>query len=334
MTITIFFVYGQQSSYQTNNQIEFSNKAVQEAAQTISRFRKTSPFLLNEERLLLLDKIQTYSDSMDKSIFLRYMESSNEASIEMESEVPIIYFYKEAFDKVLYELQNTVVEKGTAVVWLLYNMGFIIKTPSGSFAMDIDHRWAEQLEPYLDFLCATHNHRDHQNAELMDAMNIKGKPVLSNFYIQDEEYCSKGSNSYKIGNFTIHTSLTDHLSNIDDFNTVFRVECGEDAGDFSILHSGDSGFKPERFINVQGPVSMVILRYGATNESNILGTGEGQVETNYAALSHLIELRHSPWPHGQASIPVTLGNLPKVKCKNTFLPFWGEKMTFKNGEMY
>ena len=334
MITTVFFVSAQQSSYQANNQIESSNKAVQEAAQTISKFRKTSPFLLNDERLMLLDKIQTYSDNLDKSFFVSYMQSSDETSIKMESAIPIIYFYREAFDKVLYELQNTVVEEGAAVVWLLYNMGFVVKTPSGSFGMDIDHRWAKQFEPYLDFLCVTHNHRDHQNAELMDAMNNNGKPVLSNFYIQDEKYCSKASSSYKIGDFTIHTSLTDHLSNIDDFNTVFRVECGEDAGSFSILHSGDSGFKPEKFVNVQGPVSMVILRYGATNESNILGTGEGQIETNYAALSHLIELRHSPWPHGQASIPVTLENLPEVKCENTFLPFWGERMTFKNGEMY
>lgn len=312
---------------------EFANGAVKQTAQTISEFRKTTPFLLNDERKNLLNIIQAYS-KYDNEEFVEYTKSSDEKSIIMEKTVPILYFYREAFDKVLYELKNTEVKEGTAVVWMLYNMGFVVKTPSGSFAIDIDHRWAVQLEPYLDFLIATHEHRDHHNVELMDAMHNKGKPVLSNFYKKDKEYYSKTGTSYKIGIFTIKSSLTDHLNNVKDFNMVYRVECGEDAGNFSILHCGDSGFKPERFINVQGPVSMVVLRYGAKNESDILGTGEGQVETDYAALSHILELRHKPWPNGQASIPVTLNNLPNVKCKNTFLPFWGEKMTWENGKMY
>jgi hypothetical protein len=50
---------------------------------------------------------------------------------------------------------------------------------------------------------------------------------------------------------------------------------------------------PNTLNNVQGPVSVVVIRWGAPRESNIFGIGEGQVETSYAVLSHLIELRHS-----------------------------------------
>lgn len=313
-----------------------TSEAVQEAAQTMQQFRKTSPFLLDNERLILWDKIQVYSDNLLDTTFKEYLTNSEEDAVNMEDTIPILYFYREAFDKILYEVKNTKVEYGSTLVWLLYNMGFVVKTPSGCFGIDIDHRLAEQLEPYLDFLCITHNHGDHYNIKLMEAMNNHGKPILSNFHKRSGEYLSTTPTSYKIGNFSIHTNMSDHLANPDfpNFVTAFRIECGEDAGNFSMLHCGDSGFSPEHFMNVQGPVNLVVLRWGAPRESNILGTGEGQVKPDYAVLSHLIELRHKPYPHGQASITKTLEHLPTVKCENTILPFWGEKLTWKNGKMY
>lgn len=324
------------SSCQKNfdNPEKHKNEEVQEAAQTMLQFRETSPLLLNNERLTLLNKFQTYSDNLNESTFKSYFNSHEEVAVNMENAIPMLYFYREAFDKVVDEVKNTKVNKGTTLVWLLYNMGFVIKTPSGCFGIDIDHRLAEQLEPYLDFICITHNHGDHYNTKLMEAMNDKGKPVLSNFYNKSKKYLSITPTVYNIGEFTIYTDISSHLTQIPNFVTSFRIECGEDAGNFSMLHCGDSGFDPKNFMNVQGPVSMVILRWGAPRESNILGTGEGQVNPDYALLSHLIELRHKPYPYGQASIPKTLEHLPNVKCKNTIMPFWGEKLTWENGEIY
>jgi hypothetical protein len=269
-------------------------------------------------------------------MFKEYLSSSEEEATRMEDTTPILYGYREAFDKVLYEVKNNKVKPGTTLVWMLYNMGFVVKTPSGCFGIDIDHRLAEQLEPYLDFLVITHNHGDHQNAKLIAAMAKHGKPILSNFYKDGKSYLSTRATNYKIGNFTIRTDISDHLLNpkLPDFVTLFRIECGEDSGNFSMLHCGDSGFDPKRFKNVQGPVNMLVLRWGAPRENNILGTGQGQVQPDYAVLSHLIELRHEPYPHGQASITKTLEHLPNVKCENTILPFWGEKLIWKNGKMY
>ena len=323
-------VTAQKNSFQ-KDQKSFSNEAVQ----TMLQLKKTSPLLLNDKRLFLLNKFQTYSDNLAHTTFKEYLTSPEQTSVSMEHTIPMLYCYRDAFDKVLDEVKNTNVKKGTTLVWMLYNMGFVVKTPSGCFGIDIDHRWAEQLEPYLDFLCVTHDHTDHQNTKLMEAMNKHGKPILSNFYKKDEKYVSTAAASYKIGDFTIHTDISDHLADpkLPDFVTLFRIGCGEDAGSFSILHCGDSGFNPIRFTNVQGPVNMVVLRYGASRENNILGTGKGQVKPDYAVLSHLIELRHRPWPNGQASIPIALNNLPTVECENTILPFWGEKLIWKNGKM-
>ncbi|MFV0590671.1 MAG: SGNH/GDSL hydrolase family protein [Draconibacterium sp.] len=302
----------------------------------MSQFRNTSPFVLDNERLKFWDKFQIYSDSLESTTFKEYLKQPEAECVNMEDSIPMLYFYREAFDKVLDEVKNTKVEYGSTLVWMLYNMGFVVKTPSGCFGIDIDHRLAEQLEPYLDFLCITHKHGDHYNKNLMTAMSKHGKPVLSNFYEESGEYLSTAPTTYKIGNFSIRTDMADHLANpkFPNFVTVFRIQGGEDSGNFSMLHCGDSGFNPKHFTNVQGAVNLLVLRWGAAMENNILGTGNGQVVPDCAVLSHLIELRHEPYPHGQASITKTLEHLPNVKCENTILPFWGEKLTWKNGELH
>lgn len=299
------------------------------------QLQRTNPFNLDSTRLDLLYTAETYSDSFPPDQFKAYLQSDALDAERLEQQVPILYAYRTAFDKVFHELKTTEVKNGTAVVWLLYNMGFIVKTPSGAFGIDVDHRMAEQFAPYLDFLCITHNHGDHAHPKLMEAMVKLGKPVLSNFYEKSLTYLSKEATVYSIGNFKIRTDLSDHLANpkFPNFVTTYRIEAGEDAGNFSILHCGDSGFNPAHFNNVDGQVDMVVIRWGAPRENNIFGSGEGQVQTRYAALSHLIELRHKPYPQGQASVTKTLEHLPNVKVANTFLPFWGEKMTWENGEL-
>ncbi|WP_147383944.1 MBL fold metallo-hydrolase [Maribellus luteus] len=326
----------QDGAFNENDNDDKLSEAVQEAAQVMTQFRKTSPFLLDAERLELWDKFEVYSDNLEKTTFKEYLNKPEDEAVSMEDTIPMLYFYREAFDKVLDEVKNTKVNYGNTSVWMLYNMGFVVKTPSGCFGIDIDHRLAEKLEPYLDFLCITHNHGDHYNNKLIEAMNMNGKPVLSNFHKGSREYVSTTPTTYRIGNFSIRTDISDHLANPDfpDFVTVFRIEGGEDSGNFSMLHCGDSGFNPNHFTNVEGAVSMLVMRWGAPRENNILGAGEGQVIPDCAVLSHLIELRHDPYPRGQASITKTLEHLPNVKCNNTILPFWGETLRWKNGEMH
>ncbi|WP_294082701.1 DUF4998 domain-containing protein [Proteiniphilum sp. UBA5384] len=307
-----------------------------EGIDVMLQLNSTSPFVLDEERLQLLKKIEILSDEFNNpSYFGQYLNSSEEAAIDMEYSSPLLFCYRNAFDKVIDEVKNTQVESGSVAIWLLYNMGFIVKTPSGAFGVDVDHRLASQLEPYLDFICVTHNHVDHANVKLMDAMNSKGKPVLSNFYTKSAQFYSKVPANYTIGNFTIKTDITDHLRDpaLPDFVTVFKIDCGPDAGHFTMLNCGDSGFNPIHFTNVEGPIDLAVFRWGAARENDILGTGSGQVQTDYIVLSHLIEQRHKPYPEGQASITQTLKHLPGVKCDNTVIPFWGEKMIWKNGQM-
>ncbi|MEC3880520.1 hypothetical protein [Parapedobacter sp. 10938] len=308
-------------------------RGMRDAVRTMEQFRKTSPFVLDDERLRFLNTFQVYADSLEATTFKAYLNKPEAEVEQMEAGIPMIYCYREAFDKVLHEVKNTKVKEGTALVWLLYNMGFVVKTPSGCFGIDVEHRLAEQLAPYLDFIGITHNHGDHAHVKLMEAMTKAGKPVITNFYKGCAEYRSTTATSYQVGNFTIRTDISSHLRNpkLPDFVMSLRIDCGDDAGNFSLLSCGDSGFESDRFANVQGDVDLLVLRWGAPRENDIIGTGPGLVNPRYAVLSHLIELRHEP--KGQASITQTLKHLPGVNCENTLLPFWGEQFVWADGKL-
>ena len=164
---------------------------------TVQELWSTSPLTLDAKRTGALAKIQGYADNCLSDYFSTFLSGYDQTSENMEKADPILIYYRSAFDRVLEDIKNSSVEEGTVELWQLYNMGYVIKTSSGCFAIDISHRWAKELAPYIDFLCVTHNHADHYNKELIQAMFDLGKPVLSN-YLQDEsyEYTSKTPTDY------------------------------------------------------------------------------------------------------------------------------------------
>ena len=232
--------------------------------------------------------------------------------MSMEKSEPILYYYRSAFDRVMDGIENSKVENGTAEIWLLYNMGYIVKTPSGCFAIDISHRWAKELAPYIDFLCVTHKHSDHY------------------------PYTAKGDKDYEIGKFKIRTCITDHNnSGLSNFVTIFQIDCGDDTGNFVFMHVGDSNFKPEQYTNIAPHVNVLIPRYApnALTENNILGTGAGQVQPDYVLLSHILEMAHAGVDASRWSLDMALERASKINCDQTYVPMWGEKMVWKNGKL-
>jgi len=312
-------------------QTGFTNEAILNLYQLWT----TSSLSVDTSRRNLLQKMQDYANLLTPDIFQIYLSSTDQTSIDMEKSNPVLSCYRFAFDHALEGVKNEKVENGTVAIWLFYNMGYVVKTPSGCFGVDINHRWAEKLAPYLDFLCVTHNHADHISTGLMQAMYDAGKPVISNFYLASNKYCSKTPTNYTIGKFSVRTAITDHDGGDPvNFVSVFRIDCGDDSGNFSLLHCGDSSFDQKQFTNVQGgSVSLSILRNGSKAENNIVGTGSGQMTPSNAFLSHIIELRHqidvSPI---RFKLSETLGHCSQINCKNTSMPFWGEKLTWKEGK--
>ena len=297
----------------------------------------TSPSIVNTERADALSTIQGYADKCLDDYFISFLNGFDQASMSMEKSEPILYYYRSAFDRVMYGIENSKVENGTAEIWLLYNMGYIVKTPSGCFAIDISHRWAKELAPYIDFLCVTHKHSDHYNTDLIQAMFDLDKPVLSN-YLKDTTYpyTAKGDKDYEIGKFKIRTCITDHNnSGLSNFVTIFQIDCGDDTGNFVFMHVGDSNFKTEQYTNIAPHVNVLIPRYApnALTENNILGTGAGQVQPDYVLLSHILEMAHAGVDASRWSLDMALERASKINCDQTYVPMWGEKMVWKNGKL-
>ena len=297
----------------------------------------TSPLIVNTERADALSTIQGYADKCLDDYFISFLNGFDQASMSMEKSEPILYYYRSAFDRVMDGIKNSKVENGTAEIWLLYNMGYIVKTPSGCFAIDISHRWAKELAPYIDFLCVTHKHSDHYSTDLIQAMFDLCKPVLSN-YLKDTTYpyTAKGDKDYEIGKFKIRTCITDHNnSGLSNFVTIFQIDCGDDAGNFVFMHVGDSNFKPEQYTNIAPHVNVLIPRYApnALTENNILGTGAGQVQPDYVLLSHILEMAHAGVDASRWSLDMALERASKINCDQTYVPMWGEKMVWKNGKL-
>ena len=138
------------------------------SAQTIEQmadifWNKTSCRELTTERRAAMDKMQTYVDTFTHTLFNEYLATP--AGTDKERGIEgwgLMKFYNMAFDKVLAEVPATEVKKGEVVVWQLYNMGYIVKTQTQCFGIDVYHKHAEKLAPMIDFMMITHNHGDHQ----------------------------------------------------------------------------------------------------------------------------------------------------------------------------
>ena len=304
----------------------------------------TSPLVLDAKRTEAMEKLQDYADKCKADYFSVFLSGYDQTSLNMAKSDSILYFYRTAFERVLDGVKSSTVENGTAQIWLLYNMGYIIKTPSGCFGIDISHRWAEEFAPYLDFLCVTHKHSDHYSNNLIQAMYDLDKPVLSNYLqpVASYPFYSKKSEEYTIGNFKIRTCITNHNeASLKNFVTVFYIDCGDDAGGLTLIHTGDSNFKPVQYADITDAndvnhhVNVLIPRYApnALTENDIIGTGTGQVTPDYVLLSHVLELSHADEEDSRWTVQSAWERASKINCQQTYVPMWGEKLVWKNGKL-
>lgn len=303
-----------------------------EAKEAMEKLWSTSSLNHNTKRLEAFDAIQKYADLCSSTYFNNYQKSLDTAAANMEKYDPILTCYRLSFDKVLEDIKSAQVENHTTVMWNLYNMGYIIKTLKGCFGIDINHRYAEKLEPYLDFLCVTHNHSDHYSTELIEKMFGANKPVISNYLKNaDYPYTTKGTKAFTIGSFTVTTNITDHNTSLKNFVTTFQIDCGNDGGDLVLMHVGDSNYEPEQY-NIIKPINIFIARYAPNElqENRIIGN---KVTPNYVLLSHILELAHAGAEESRWSIKMGLERVSKINCDKTILPFLGEKLIWKNEKL-
>ncbi|MHA4811627.1 MBL fold metallo-hydrolase [Flavitalea flava] len=138
--------------------------------------------------------------------------------------LPVQEFYHHRIEDALDEMEKTRVEKG-AVIWKLYNMGFIVKTRTTTFAFDLvsgvntgcpafalSEKTIDRLVSQCDALFLSHRHQDHVEETIAWKFIKSGKPVVAPLQIWADK--------------PIHRSIT-HLQRVADSIQFLPVQQGK-----------------------------------------------------------------------------------------------------------
>ena len=236
-----------------------------------------------------------------------------------------------SFEKVFREAKETVVTGDAPAVWSVYNMGYVVKTRSALFSIDLVHRRAAEFAPFLDFALITHNHDDHWRREFYGAMNSAGKTVVSNFldnygaadwrkgganWMANGGYI-RGVKEFRLKDVQLRTSLIDHNDYLIDFTTAFEIKIG----DFLLYHTGDSGKGTEhKLVTTWGRPDLWLFFPGCGID---VAKAVSKVNPKRVAFGHLWELGHRT---GRLKTPMIRSALAKATtvCADVSVPLWGD----------
>ena len=266
-----------------------------------------------------LDVWQRETDLVSAGTYGKYRQDGNTRSLASLEKLEM------SFEKVFREAREVKVEDKPAV-WSVYNMGYVVKTREALFSIDLVHRRAPELAPYLDFELVTHNHADHFHKELYQAMDGAGKTVISNFldnygtrnWKKDGGY-TRAVKTFKIKDVEIRTSLIDHNEYLIDFTTAFEIRYG----DFILYHTGDSGRGTESKLGtVWGKPDLWLFFPGCGID---VAAATRKVEAKRIVFGHLWELGHRT---GRLTTPMIRKALVKAEpaCKAVSAALWGDRV--------
>ena len=237
----------------------------------------------------------------------------------LEKEYPILFFYEKALDRIIREIPETHPAEGEVVFWHLYNMGYVIKTANVCFGLDLNHRRASELEPFIDFVLTTHNHVDHYDAELFKRMAAAGKKVISNFYPAPGFH--RPPAELEICGIKILTQENDHNPTLQKFVTSYFITLPNGCtvfatGDSRNVEQLDPPCAPDFFI----PHPRVGLK---------VPEAVSKFHPGCVLYSHFLEMRHCP-PTPWYAVPYDLLDDERqgVEAQNSSAraPLWGEKL--------
>ena len=286
-------------------------------------WNKSSCKVMTEERRAAMAEMQTYVNTFTHTLFNEYMAapagSDKVAGIEQWG---LMKYYNMALEKLLAEIPATKVKKGEVVVWQLYNMGYVVKTQTQCFGIDLYHKYAEKLAPMIDFLLVTHNHSDHKSPKLFAELKSQGKAVYSNFL--DNGHKVTTGDEITIGNISIKVNTVDHNKTLTNFVNTYEVNCYASKGkSYTILFSGDAHNYEQ--LSATGKIDLFVphLAVGLNMAEAVKKLNPKEV-----LMSHILELGHAinKW---RWSYEYGLNECEKLQREGVYMPVWGEKIVLK-----
>jgi hypothetical protein len=276
-----------------------------------------SNFLARWQKTTILDHYGWQLSSGTWGVYRSYWVKNPAKAAQMEDTIPILYYLHKAVNTSVAEIRATPVKHG-AIIWKLYNMGYIVKTRDACFGIDINQPGSEKLADVLDFVIASHIHSDHNNMALLDAMVAAGKPVYSPFYSRGTHISS--SREFNFGEVNIHFTMNVQA---DVPVIVSQIDCGKSAHHYTIYHVGDSrsvtDFNPDR------PINLFILHI--ENAMNVFDA-VARVKPDITVYDHVMELGHSigQW---RWSYQYTYNKIKNLLPAHSYVLTWGERLTIE-----
>ena len=231
-----------------------------------------------------------------------------------------------ALPRVMEEVRTAVVEDRPAV-WLVYNMGVVVKTRKALFTIDLCHPRAREYAKEFDFAVVTHNHLDHYTKKFYDEMNSRlHRTVVSNFmdnygavFHKGIGGFARGERTFRIKDVVVRTYQSDHNEFLRGFTMPVEIECGG----YTIFHVGDTAnvaeLKPTR------PPDLWI--HHCLCKRHVTGAGAAHLKPKLTVVAHLHEMCH---PSGGSRWTFADGDTAKGESEKAgvpaVVPFWGERI--------
>lgn len=289
---------------------------------------RTNGHDLTPKRLEAMEVTQSVINRFENKEWSAYRKESDLDKVAELERSGVPYFLRKSFDKVCKEVRTTKVKEGTVAVWLLYSMGYIVKTPTATFAIDLYSKYTDRLLDVIDFGMITHAHGDHNNRAFTEGMAKRGKPVLAAFDIKDvEEMRVEDGGVYKFGDITVRVTVGDHnKKKLRNFVASYEVDCGANTNNTVIYHTGDSCDYKQ--LNPSGQVDIFIphMRVGLNIQSAI-----DKFHPRHVFLSHLQELGHriTKW---RWTFDDALKDKKRLKHDHLWIPCWGERVIYNRND--
>lgn len=299
-----------------------SDKEFKKAVKTL--MYRTNGHDLTPKRLEAMKQVQSVINRFERTSWNEYRKESDMQKVEELERTGVPYYLRQSFEKVRKEISSTKVKKGTVAVWLLYNMGYIVKTPTTTFAIDLYSKYTEELLDMIDFGMITHAHSDHNHAIFTQGLAKRNKPVLAAFDIKDvEEMRVEHEGVYKMGDVTVRVTIGDHnKKKLRNFVASYEIDCGENTDHTIIYHTGDSHDHEQ--LNPQQRVDIFIphIRVGMDVQEAIY-----KFKPRHVFMSHIQELGHNirkwRWTFDDA-----LRSREKWDHNHLWIPCWGERVIY------
>ena len=201
------------------------------------------------------------------------------------------WFFEGVLVKAMLEIRNEDVAEG-ASIWQIYNHGFVVRTPSVSFGIDLYDFFKTtkflELADLIDVYFISHAHGDHFSRDLIFKMRSLNKPVVGPGEVQYVTTVMHAGESDVISNCTVNAHDGLHSVPVRQFEIITPEG-------FKFLHTGDN--QTSETLPLVTDVDVLLLN-GWINESgatsNVVGIRKAidKVKPKVTLPGHILELGH------------------------------------------